>query len=201
MIRGKEEEGIWVTWLAVDAEDIAGYYLYGRPVSSPARERLYEELIEHCPANEVSPGRMGWPIFPPEGGEQYLISVAAVDGAGNESPASAEVELFAERVTLEGPFPHPIVVPPGGDPAEFRLVLPPHNHSSVELELRIYSVSGDLVRSRWDGGYPHFAPGATVLLTWDTTNDRGQRVAPGLYVLELSALGETEVRKIYVKRE
>lgn len=201
VVRGKEDEGIWVTWLAVDAEDIAGYYLYGRRASSLTRERVCEDLIEHCAANEVSPGRMGWPIPPPAGGEQYLISVAAVDETGNESPASEEVALFASRVALEGPYPHPIVVPPGGDPAEFRLVLPPGEGGSVEVELRIYSVSGELVRSRWGGGYPHFAPGATVPLTWDTTNDRGRRVAPGLYFLELTALGETEVRKIYVKRE
>lgn len=201
VLRGKEDEGIWVTWLPVQVEDIAGYYIYGRGVSDPVPVRLHDELIEHCAANEVVPGRLGWPIDPPAGGEQFMVSVVAVDESGNESLASDEVALFAEEVQLLGPFPHPIIVPPGGQPAEFRLILPPMTGGEVEIELRIFSVSGELVRSRWGQGYPYFAAGASVPLLWDTTNDRGQRVAPGLYFLELRALGNSVVRKIYVKRD
>lgn len=198
---GKEDDLIWVSWVASADQDVAGYHLYGRPASQTAADRLAEELILHNAENEIEPGRMGWPIDPPAGAEQFYISVAAVDSVGNESPASDEAELFAPRVALEGPYPHPIVVPPGGDPARFHLSLPATEGGELAVDLKIYSVTGELVRSRWEGGYPIFPAGAAVLLTWDTCNDRGTRVAPGLYFLKLESLGQSEVRRIYVKRE
>ena len=90
---------------------------------------------------------------------------------------------------------------PGGTPAEFHLALPAVSAGTVEVDLRIYSVSGELVRSRWGQGYPNFPAGVTAAVTWDTTNDRGQRVAPGLSFVRMSALGKNEVRKVYVTRE
>ena len=198
---GKEDDLIWVSWVASADPDIAGYHLYGRSASQITADRLAEDLILHSAENEIEPGRMGWPIDPPASSEQFYISVAAVDSVGNESPASTEAELFAQGVALEGPYPHPIVVPPGGDPAEFHLSLPATDGGQLEVDLKIYSVTGELVRSRWDSGYPLFPAGAAVLLTWDTCNDRGVRVAPGLYFLKLQALGVSEVKRIYVKRE
>ncbi|MCK4302980.1 MAG: hypothetical protein KAY24_01940 [Candidatus Eisenbacteria sp.] len=178
-----EEAMISLAWQASPECDLLGYNIYARPASASQREKLNDDPI-------VEPA---W-VFPfPEGTEGVFVSVSAVDNMGNESAPGGETAIFPERFKLMGPFPHPITTD-----ASFSLVLPPDPTGSVLVVARIYSVSGHLVRHWVDESFP---AGMTVTLYWDTCNDHGARVAPGLYFLKVQALAETEIRKIYIRRD
>ncbi len=66
----------------------------------------------------------------------------------------------------------------------------------VEVHIRIYSSTGQLVRTlvrqRLGGGQYH--------VEWDLLNERGQRVAPGVYVAVMEAVGFRATRKLVVTR-
>jgi len=118
-----------------------------------------------------------------------------VDYAGNESSPSAETAVFPGAVDLLGPYPHPIIT---RDDAVFTLRLPPRAEAA-EVDLRIYTVAGNLVKRRWGGLLTDpVPPGAELRLIWDTRNDNGDFVAPGLYFVKVTAGDYSELRKIYV---
>lgn len=73
-----------------------------------------------------------------------------------------------------------------------------------DVEIKIYTLAGDLVRVR---RYPSGADGARSQqsgyaneILWDGKNDDGMTVASGVYILEVSAAGEKLRRKIAVIR-
>jgi hypothetical protein len=172
-----------LTWEPVTAEDLLGYNIYGRRMDWTIPERL----------NLAPVGEAAWSFPAPAGVMQYFASIAAIDTAGNEGPPGPETALFCETTQLRGPFPHPI-----RREARFELTLPPQGSGSVPVRAQIFSVTGDIVR-RWVDD--SFAAGLQTTLRWDTRNDEGALVAPGLYFLKIEIAGVREIRKIYVKRD
>ena len=172
-----------VTWLASLDIDLHGYHVYGRAESEDIPERMNSAVITAT----------DYEFDPPLLDENFYVSVSAVDYAGNESARSPESGIYSRTFELRGPFPHPI-----RDEARFELTIPPHSSGSLTVSIRIYSVTGTLVR-RWIE--EEFAPGQEVSRTWDLRNDRGSPVATGLYFLRIEAQGQTEIRRIYVRRD
>jgi hypothetical protein len=64
------------------------------------------------------------------------------------------------------------------------------------VSMRVYDVSGRLVRTLVDG---HQSEGSRSV-TWDGTGDRGQSVASGIYFYRMSAPGFTETKKMVLLR-
>jgi len=170
-----------IRWDPVAETDVVGYHVYGRSGDSSLPVRLTEAPL----------AATAWELAQPWNGENFFVSVTAVDAAGNESAASPEVALFAREWELAGPFPHPIE-----EEARFLLTLPPGVPGHYTVTANIFSASGALVRRWLDRD---LAAGFEQTLWWDRRGDDGARVAPGLYFLRLSAGGETFVRKIYVR--
>jgi len=185
------EDRLHISWLASIDPEVMGYHLYGRSEGETLWERLNESLIPQSPLPD-------WWLPRPAGNENFYLSVSAVDFAGNESEQGAETAVFTERFSLTGPFPHPI---PLGESARFVLTFPPITGGEVDLDVRIYTVTGKLVRSDWlgqlSGSYPG---GAEIRFDWDSRNDSGEVVAPGLYYLQITGGQFSETRKIYISK-
>jgi len=69
-------------------------------------------------------------------------------------------------------------------------------HHDADVELRVYSVSGRLVRTLVDG--PRAAGPHDVV--WNGLDDYGHQVASGVYVYSLAAPSESECRKMLLLR-
>ena len=90
-------------------------------------------------------------------------------------------------LTLAPPAPNP-----SGHGMELRYALP----ERAQVRLNVYSVSGGLVRTLVRGVR---RPGEHVT-TWDGRNDRGRRVASGVYFVELLTAGERRTRRAVLLR-
>jgi hypothetical protein len=87
---------------------------------------------------------------------------------------------------------HPASPNPFGRETTLAFDLPHTTHASA----RIYSASGQLVRTLIDGAYP----AGRHQVMWPGTNDAGERVAQGVYVARLEAGAEVATRKLVLTR-
>jgi len=67
---------------------------------------------------------------------------------------------------------------------------------AARTSARIYSASGELVRTLLDGPFP----AGRHQVVWPGTNDAGRRVAQGIYVARLEAGPEVATRKLVLTR-
>ncbi|MBI4720536.1 MAG: M36 family metallopeptidase [Chitinivibrionia bacterium] len=112
----------------------------------------------------------------PESHLAIAVYDTTITGIGEQAtPAS-----FALHPNLPNPFnPYTLIgydVPAGGG----------------EVTLRVYDVSGRLLRTLVDGPQ---SPG-TKTASWDGTNERGERVASGVYFCRMTAPGYVGQRKL-----
>lgn len=70
--------------------------------------------------------------------------------------------------------------------------LPRHAH----VDMRIYSVSGQLIKTLWSGE----KPGGSNYIVWDGTSTDGRSVSSGVYFLRLESEGKTLSRRLVVVR-
>jgi len=71
-----------------------------------------------------------------------------------------------------------------------------HN-SAVGSEIRVYTLDGLVV---WEDSHATDAPGAEVPFTWDGRTKSGHKVQPGLYIVLLKTVYNTDVAKFAVVR-
>ena len=83
--------------------------------------------------------------------------------------------LFPQEFALEQNFPNPFNA---STTIAFQLGLP------SRVELAVYSISGQRVRTLFSGSLP---PWAYHRLQWDGRNERGEPVASGAYLYQLLA--------------
>lgn len=88
-------------------------------------------------------------------------------------------------LTLASPAPNP-----ARSGVRLALTLP----GAARLTVEVFDLSGRLLRRLADG--PH--PAGTTSLAWDLADGRGQRVAPGAYLVRARAGAESAVRKFVV---
>jgi hypothetical protein len=123
-----------------------------------------------------------------QAGSAFVASVTAIDGNGN---VTAETNSDAEAGTLTN-YPNPFNP---GDGATTTIEWHVDKRSAVRL--RIYSTSGGLVLDRRftdvDTDVWH---GADFAFDWDGTNDDGEPVASGGYVLRFEAQGSGSIEHV-----
>jgi flagellar hook assembly protein FlgD len=88
---------------------------------------------------------------------------------------------------LDQPFPNPLA-----SGAAIRYALP----RPARVELRIYDVAGTLVRRLVDG----VQPAGYRRAYWNGCDDRGRRVAPGVYYCRFQAADFLAAQKLVVRR-
>ena len=98
----------------------------------------------------------------------YLVSLSVFDSNGNQSaPAQAYVTLVPADLSGVRVFPNPWRSDKhGGLPMTF-------DNLTVNTTIKIFTVSGHWVKT---------LPKSSTSVTWDLTNDSGDKVASGLYV-------------------
>jgi hypothetical protein len=73
--------------------------------------------------------------------------------------------------------------------------------ADAEVTIRIYGMAGELVRTLALGGLPVGEyVGRDRAGYWDGANERGERVASGVYVYELAAGGHHALRRMVVMK-
>ncbi len=174
-------DGNLLTWLPCPDEDFLHFNLYrGEAAGFPP---VPANLVHTTAAtNWLDPGSDPW---------HYHYLLAAVDTGGNESPAASPGSLTGAGGSPAGfgfalaqNFPNPCntateiryVVPGGGGP----------------VLLEVFDLRGRLVRTLVNAPRP--AGPATA--TWDGRDDRGRRVAAGVYSYRLSVSGRSQTRKL-----
>jgi hypothetical protein len=130
----------------------------------------------------IDPDYDGWNVY---------YKITALDFVGNESdPASAgTVTAVAEPVIPQTFALYQNVPNPFNPTTAIRYDVPV---GGGEVTLRVYDVSGRLVRALVDG--PE-GPGAKMV-TWDGRNDRGQAVSSGVYFYRMTAPGFDTTHKM-----
>jgi hypothetical protein len=102
-----------------------------------------------------------------------------------EIPGVSVPEPGAPLFALAPPVPNP-----ARDGAEIRFSLAETGPAS----LAVYDVSGRRVRTLLAGT----ARAGPQSARWDATDERGDRVAAGVYFLRLAAAGRTQVRSVVI---
>jgi hypothetical protein len=92
---------------------------------------------------------------------------------------------YAQAATFDRTYPNPCT-----ESAVIRYTLP----AGQSTQLTIYDVHGREIRSLTDG----HAPAGPSQVVWDTKDNAGNRVSPGIYVCRLSAEGLSSTQKITV---
>jgi hypothetical protein len=120
----------------------------------------------------------------------HTITVSAADnfaqgvlGRKNRSTASIDFEVAAGSGFALGRvynFPNPFR--PGGSGTSFVVT---GLTESARVQVKVYSVSGALVRRLETSGGP-----GQVQIAWDGRDDRGERVANGAYLYQVAAEGQ-----------
>ncbi|MFN0149314.1 MAG: FlgD immunoglobulin-like domain containing protein [bacterium] len=87
---------------------------------------------------------------------------------------------------------HPAAPNPFGRETTLAFDLPRAGHASA----RIFSASGELVRTLVDGSMP----AGRHNVVWPGTNDSGRRVAQGIYVARLESGADVATRKLVLTR-
>jgi hypothetical protein len=163
--------------------------LNGPPASASATSPLDETLLASTPDTTYTDDTWHW-------SDNSYYKITAVDDNGNESPPDSIgpdqivgiVSDDTPPVTyLDQNYPNPF-----NPHTTIRFGLP--SHASVEL--RIYSVSGQLVRSLVDRT---LHPGRYAE-TWDGRDERGRPVASGVYFYRLRAGDFRQTRKMTLLR-
>ena len=162
----------------------------GSEITSPMANTTsgYRRIVQHGNAQQ----RTSWIVTVPPG--TYYWTVQAVDGTYAGSPFAAE-ELVTPS-SVEGHHD------PTRDPASFALlanVPNPFNPLTTisfdlpvvkRVELAVYDVSGRRVRVLLD----HDLPPGRHDIQWNGINDRGERVASGVYFCRIDAGAFTATR-------
>ncbi len=162
------ESGNVLAWDPSDDADLDHYRVYRS--EGPSQKVLVHSTRE-----------TGW-VDDATGTTHSSYFLAAVDHAGNESDfAVPEIGTGSEQSFPQSSRLYQNVPNPFNPSTEIKYDMP----SSGRVTLEIYDVSGRLVRNLVDGLQ---SPGPKTV-TWNGDDDRGQRVATGVYFYRLTAPG------------
>ncbi len=142
---------------------------------------------------------------PPAPGDTYYKAgtVQLYDPSGAPVPLTIKVTRHTPDTqggTIDVPIGKPpaalaitkIQPNPAGNSSRITLALP----KAGRAKLLIYDVNGRSVRQLFDGS---LAAGLRTV-TWDTRNDRGQKVSAGVYFVRLESHGHLSVRRLVVSK-
>jgi hypothetical protein len=171
-----------IRWSAAPDADLAGYRIY-RSISGPALASAAEFIAETRATSYVDAS-----------GGPAAYAVTSVDRHGNESPPNAWV---APGFTPHSETPAaPALAAPRPNPARSVVTLAFRLPATAVGELAICDLAGRVVRRLGGGAW---ATGEHRV-AWDLSDDRGTRVAPGVYFARLRAGGASAAREVVVVR-
>lgn len=142
------------------------------------------------------PFNQAWDWTVPAGaGPNCRLRVQVLDAAGNlaEAVSAADFAVGGASAVGDGQLPHaPVLAQNAPNPfnprTKISFVLP----AAGEARLCVYDVNGRLIRTLASG----WMEAGERTVTWDGDDDRGGRVASGLYFCRLSAGDRTVVQKM-----
>lgn len=124
-----------------------------------------------------------------QAGSAFVASLTAIDGSG-----TAEANSDAEAGTLTN-YPNPFCPDDGATTIEWNVDTP--SDESLAVRLRIYTTSGGLVLDqRFTKGDADHWNGDRFTFSWDGTNEDGELVASGGYVLRFEAQGSGSIEHV-----
>jgi hypothetical protein len=169
--------GVEISWDLVADEAISGFRVYrresvGESSDVPVHEGLLSPSARSFTDHTVVAGR----------GYQYTLGVVKPDGSEVRSrPVSAVAGSVQAALYQNHPNPfNPTTT------ISFAVPRP------MDVELSIYSPQGKLVRRLVDGP----TTGGVHNVDWDGTNQKGQRVASGVYFYRFTAGKFTQTKKM-----
>lgn len=180
-----EPQCVTIRWTVPSLAGIAGFHVCRSSDEEGPFERVNEELLA-----PETPGvyndRTVWP------GSQFWYELWAVLSNGTEDRVSSG----AVSVTTSGKLLMRLY-PAFPNPFREETVIQ-HDIASVAggVKLAIYGVTGRVVRTLYSTAK---RPGRYTV-TWDGTNDSGDRVASGVYFCSLEAGGKRETRRVIFLR-
>jgi hypothetical protein len=153
-------------------------------------------------------------LYPPGGGTALTATATdnvsvplTLDGTYTvviEDQAQDQTGTYSSQVLLSGgptgvkdtpPLEfalRPAAPSPFADATTLEYSLPASSH----VELRVYDVRGELVRTLADD----IRSAGAQRVRWDGRDDRGRRLASGVYFYRISAAGKTATRKLVIAR-
>jgi hypothetical protein len=179
-----EPQCVTLRWTVASLSGITGFNIYRGWTQDGPYERVNEAIL---PAE--SPGvyedRTVWP------GSQFWYELRGVTAGGTEDVVGEPLMLVTSgtfTTKLYAAAPNPF--------REATTIQLDIASTSQGVRLTIYDISGRVVRT-FDEGVT--TPGRYEV-TWNGTNDRGQRVASGVYFCALDAAGERQTgRLVYIR--
>ncbi len=120
-------------------------------------------------------------------GASYTYRLGLFGDAGEVAGPSLRVRVPEAVLSLAGMTPNPTA---GSGTVTFSLP------RAGQTRIALYAVDGRRARQLADGVFA----GGVHRLEWDGLDDTGHRLAPGVYYIRLTCLGETRVSRILVVR-
>jgi immune inhibitor A len=178
----------------------SGHYL----VALEQADGLYEMEKNSSAGNsgDPFPGSHGVVSFTPlttpnsnsYSGENTYVAVTDISSSGATMTADFQVAFSAdaeeeddpilpEKISLSQNFPNPF-----NPSTNINIEL----NEGAEIQLEIFDILGRLIKTLADGYYPQ----GTVNLTWDGTNDSGQKAASGIYFYRLRTDDGEHIKKM-----
>ena len=170
-----DRSAVWVSW-DLGGEGVPSVRIDRAPVGG-------DRALLSTPTGYFGSGHLEDPTAEP--GQSYLYWLTALRAGGSPleyGPARVDVPSRAPALTL-GPV-HP-------NPFRPEARIPVTLDRDGDIVLRIFRADGTLVRTLYRG------PGTagTRMFAWNGQDDRGKRLAAGVYLIELRSGSRTQVEK------
>jgi 1,4-alpha-glucan branching enzyme len=168
-----------------------GAYRIGVPVDGDWVEVVNSQDSAYMGDGTTNPGTITADAIASDGYSQSieialakmaLVILTPADGAGIDGPVGS-----AAGLSLHPPYPNPTA---GGTRIAFELGKP------GRARIAIHDVAGRLVRVVEEREYPS----GRAEISWDGTDGRGDRVAPGIYLIRIESGGKSAIRKAILLR-
>jgi len=183
------EAGVLLSWSTASETENLGFEIYRSTQEAGDYAKATPEMIPGA-GTSAEQHDYQWLDADIEAGKTYYYKLADIDFDGNRTfhgPVSAACEPLPEDFQLSQNFPNPF-----NPRTVIRYQLP----EASDVKLVIYNTAGQLVRTLATG---KMAAGK-YSVTWDATDDRGARVASGVYLYRLQAGDYVSQKKLLLMK-
>ncbi len=175
---------IALRWEIAASSDLAGFHVWRKAETQPDFVRLTTELI-------VAPGTVF--TYVDEGiapDQSYAYRLEDVDAAGVSTfhtSITVRSAAFPATPALRQNYPNPFM-----DKTVIGFAVP----AAGQVRLRIYDVSGRLVKELVDKNFPI----GYYTTSWDGLNENNERVSDGIYLYALEIGGQKWTRRLILSK-